>query len=68
MTHESKYIDPFSLPDELRPSVVDRGVQQVGFSNAEKYEVDLHDRYDWLAQPCVEMPQTEGSIGRPNES
>ena len=68
MTHESKYIDPFSLPDELRPSVVGKGVQPLALTDTEEYEVDLHDKYDWLAQPCVEMPQTEGSIGRPNES
>ena len=68
MTYESKYIDPFSLPDELRPTPIDKSTSSLRLNNAEKYEVDLHDKCDWLAQPCVEMPQTEGSIGRPNES
>ena len=67
MKNETRFVDPFELPkEEPEEMVVSKSVNNNDRSSC--YDVDLHDNFDWLAQPCVEMPRSLGQGGRSHES
>ncbi len=62
--NRSRFVDPFSLPDDdQRHHRPNNDLSQIDL-----YDLDLHDDYDWLAQPCATAPPIWGTKGQDNES
>jgi hypothetical protein len=71
MTKE-RFIDPYELPGEFEESYEELPIEKAEMpdrkSAIDLYDLDLHDDFDWLAQPCVAAPSIWGRNGRGNES
>ena len=67
MRNEARFVDPFELPKEkIEKTVVSKNANNNDRSSC--YDVDLHDNFDWLAQPCVAVSRSLGQGGRSHES
>ncbi len=62
MENKERFIDPFELPKDLdsNPKVIN--------DQSMCYDMELHDSFDWLAQPCVGVPYVKRQDGQANES
>ena len=71
MTTE-RFINPYDLPDEFDKSHSEQSGREDNIlrkqSDIDLYDLDLHDKFDWLSQPCVATPSIWGRNGRINES
>ncbi len=62
MPNNDRFVDPFDLPEELKVPL--RGCDR----SIDLYDLDLHDEYDWLAQPYVEVAPLQERDGQRDES
>ena len=53
---DDRFIDPYDLPEELNPPIIKQNKEtRISERSIDLYDLDLHDEFDWLAQPCVEV-------------
>ena len=67
MGNETRFVDPFELPGDSTSISVPQDVDKDD-ARSNCYDVDLHDNFDWLAQPYIEAPHSLRRGGRANES
>lgn len=67
MRNEERFVDPFELPRENKSEPTSQGMHKDD-ERSDCYDLDLHDNFDWLAQPCTGLPHELGRGGRANES
>ncbi len=67
-----RFVNPYDLPDEFDRSYLEQSGKEAEApqrqSAIDLYDLDLHDEFDWLAQPCVAAPSIWGRNGQVNES
>ena len=67
---KDRFVDPYDMPGEFEESCQELPQAETipRKSAIDLYDLDLHDDFDWLAQPCVTAPDLAGGNGRANES
>ena len=63
MGNKERFIDPFELPKDL-----DFNSRVITDDRSMYYDMELHDSFDWLAQPRAEAPYAKRQDGQANES
>jgi len=67
--NDDRFVDPFDLPEEFKMSFQKKNKKKdQPIKSIDLYDLELHDDYDWLAQPCVEVTPKKEWDGRWDES
>jgi hypothetical protein len=67
--NDDRFVDPFDLPEEFKMSFRKKNKKKdQPIKSIDLYDLELHDDYDWLAQPCVEVTPKKEWDGRWDES
>ena len=65
---DDRFVDPYDLPKEFEEKFMKQGKEKdVSERSIDLYDLELHDEFDWLAQPCVEATPLQEWDGRWDE-